>query len=102
MIEPRHLGAGFSSGDDGLRNLAPLLFAELAPASADPPFGTRLGKAMRAVSQDPTAAALLGIDVDRVIAATFFIGADGVTKAKTLGPVLKDRLRDQLALAGAK
>jgi len=35
---------------------------------------TKLGKAMRAVSQDPTAAALVGIDVDRVIAATFFIG----------------------------
>ena len=36
--------------------------------------GTRLGKAMRAVAQDPTAATLVGIDVDRVIAATFFIG----------------------------
>ena len=35
---------------------------------------TRLGKAMRAVSQDPTAAALVGIDVDRVIASTFFVG----------------------------
>lgn len=35
---------------------------------------TRLGKAMRAVSQDPVAAALLGIDVDWVIAATFFVG----------------------------
>ncbi len=35
---------------------------------------TKLGKAMRAVSQDPTAAALVGVDVDRVIAATFFIG----------------------------
>jgi branched-chain amino acid transport system permease protein len=35
---------------------------------------TRLGKAMRAVAQDPTAAALVGVDVDRVIAATFFIG----------------------------
>ncbi len=35
---------------------------------------TRLGKAMRAVSQDPIAATLVGIDVDRVIAATFFIG----------------------------
>jgi branched-chain amino acid transport system permease protein len=35
---------------------------------------TRLGKAMRAVAQDPTAAALVGIDVDRVIAATFFVG----------------------------
>ena len=35
---------------------------------------TRLGKAMRAVSQDQTAAALVGIDVDQVIASTFFIG----------------------------
>ncbi len=35
---------------------------------------TRLGKAMRAVAQDPVAAALVGIDVDRVIAATFFVG----------------------------
>jgi len=35
---------------------------------------TRLGRAMRAVSQDPTAATLVGVDVDRVIAATFFIG----------------------------
>ena len=35
---------------------------------------TRLGKAMRAVSQDPVAAALVGIDVDWVIAATFFVG----------------------------
>jgi branched-chain amino acid transport system permease protein len=35
---------------------------------------TNLGRAMRAVSQDPLAAALVGVDVDRVIAATFFIG----------------------------
>ena len=38
----------------------------------------------------------------RGLPATFFIGADGVTKAKTLGPVLKDRLREQLQLAGAQ
>jgi branched-chain amino acid transport system permease protein len=35
---------------------------------------TLLGKAMRAVAQNPTAARLMGIDVDRVIAATFAIG----------------------------
>jgi branched-chain amino acid transport system permease protein len=36
---------------------------------------TRLGKAMRATSYDREAAAMMGIDVDRVIMATFFIGS---------------------------
>jgi branched-chain amino acid transport system permease protein len=36
---------------------------------------TKLGKAMRATSYDREAAAMMGIDVDRVIAATFFIGS---------------------------
>ena len=36
---------------------------------------TRLGKAMRATAFDREAAAMQGIDVDRVIVATFFIGS---------------------------
>lgn len=36
---------------------------------------TRLGRAMRAVSIDMDAAAMMGVDVDRVIVATFFVGA---------------------------
>jgi len=36
---------------------------------------TRMGKAMRATSQDPETARLMGIDVDRVIVLTFVLGA---------------------------
>jgi len=36
---------------------------------------TRTGRAMRAVSQDRTMALLCGVDVDRVIAATFAVGS---------------------------
>lgn len=37
--------------------------------------GTRTGRAMRAVAQDREAAALMGVNVNRIIATTFFIGA---------------------------
>ncbi len=36
---------------------------------------TRLGKAMRATSQDPEAARMMGVDVDRVIVTAFFLGS---------------------------
>ncbi|MBA4065242.1 MAG: branched-chain amino acid ABC transporter permease [Isosphaera sp.] len=35
---------------------------------------TPLGKAMRATAQNPTAARLMGVDVDRVVSATFALG----------------------------
>ena len=38
-------------------------------------YGTRLGRNMRATAQDPLAARLMGISVDRVIASTFAIGS---------------------------
>ena len=36
---------------------------------------TRLGKAMRATSQDPEVAQMMGVDVNRVIATTFLLGS---------------------------
>lgn len=36
---------------------------------------TRIGRAMRAVAQDAEAAALMGVNVNRIISITFFIGA---------------------------
>ncbi len=38
-------------------------------------YGTKLGRAMRAVSYDTKTAALMGIDVDRVISITFVVGS---------------------------
>ncbi len=38
-------------------------------------YRTRLGTAMRATAQNPQVARLMGVDVNRVIAATFMIGA---------------------------
>jgi branched-chain amino acid transport system permease protein len=38
-------------------------------------YRTRLGIAMRATSQNPHVAGLMGIDIDRMIAATFMLGA---------------------------
>jgi branched-chain amino acid transport system permease protein len=38
-------------------------------------YRTRLGTAMRATAQNPQVAGLMGVDINRVIAATFVIGA---------------------------
>ena len=36
---------------------------------------TRLGRAMRAIAQDKTAASLMGVNVDRVVSYTFALGS---------------------------
>jgi len=36
---------------------------------------TRMGKAMRATAQDPEAARMMGVEVDRVVMTAFFLGS---------------------------
>jgi branched-chain amino acid transport system permease protein len=36
---------------------------------------TKLGKAMRATAQDPEAARMMGVEVDRVVSSAFFLGS---------------------------
>jgi branched-chain amino acid transport system permease protein len=56
---------------------------------------TRFGRQMRAVAESPRAARILGVDVDRVIAASFFIssalgGAAGVLFALAFNSIQPD------------
>lgn len=37
-------------------------------------YGTKTGEAMRAISQNPTATRLMGVNVNRIITITFFVG----------------------------
>jgi branched-chain amino acid transport system permease protein len=46
--------------------------------------GTRLGRGIRAVAQDPETAVLMGVDLDRVIMTTFLIGGLMAGVAATL------------------
>jgi len=45
---------------------------------------TKIGLAMRAIQQNPKAASLMGIDVDKVVAFTFFLGGASAAVAGTL------------------
>lgn len=49
---------------------------------------TKIGKAMRAVSEDKEVAALMGIDVDRIIALTFVLGGASAGAAGILYALL--------------
>lgn len=46
--------------------------------------GTKLGASMRAVAQNPTAAKLMGVNTDRVITFTFFLGSALAAVAGTM------------------
>jgi branched-chain amino acid transport system permease protein len=60
----------------GLKDVFVVAFASLLVGLLSLFVGrTRLGKAMRATAQDRDAAQLMGIDINRTISATFFIGA---------------------------
>ena len=67
------LGGGASLG---FKDIFVVVVAVILVAALTAFIGrTKLGTAMRATAQDKEAAQLMGIDINRTIAATFFIGA---------------------------
>jgi branched-chain amino acid transport system permease protein len=69
---------GFELGGVTVRyeNLAILAIAVLAMVSVDLLINrTRTGAAVRAVAQDPEAAQMMGVNLDRTVDLTFFIGS---------------------------
>jgi branched-chain amino acid transport system permease protein len=57
---------------------------------------TKLGVAMRATAQNPVASRLMGIDVDRVIGATFIIGGALAGFASVVYPLYNNTIYFQL------
>ncbi|MCB9830730.1 MAG: branched-chain amino acid ABC transporter permease [Planctomycetes bacterium] len=77
---------------EGKQGFVLVLLVLLAPVLWFLVQRTRMGRAMRAVSEDPDAAQLMGINLDRVVAWTFFLGAvlagiGGVAFCSTYGSV---------------
>lgn len=60
---------------------------------------TKMGKAMRAVSQDPDAARLMGISVDRTISFTFAIGSALAGAAGVLVGVYYNSIKPLMGIA---
>lgn len=63
-------------------------------------FGTKVGRAMRAVSFNPSHAALMGINVDRIISFTFVLGATLAAAAGFLWVQIYPATLQQPAAAG--
>src|SRR5262245_26014314 len=64
---------------------------------------TRLGRAMRAVAIDRDAAAMMGVDIDRVIVVTFFIGSALAGVAGVLFAIVFGRINHTMGFtAGLK
>jgi branched-chain amino acid transport system permease protein len=59
---------------------------------------TALGKAMRAVSQDKDAARLMGIDVERIISATFLVGGAFAGAAGLLAGMTYPRIQPYMGI----
>ena len=78
LIELRLFHFGTSETSAAISNIQIPIIATSAPMMAGLlalVYRTKLGIAMRATSQNPLVAGLMGIDVNRVISATFVIGA---------------------------
>lgn len=66
-----HIGSGEIRSDKVLVVVGALVMMLILDRFVN---GTRLGRGIRAVAQDPSTAMLMGVDIDRVVTLTFLLG----------------------------
>lgn len=75
LVRPKMLASFAGTGIDSIQAMSFATAVALMLLLRFIVFRTRFGTAMRAVSFNPEVASLMGVNVDRVIAATFLLGS---------------------------
>jgi branched-chain amino acid transport system permease protein len=94
---------GFEAGGVAIRyeNLAILGIGLAAMVAVDRVIkGTKMGAAIRAVAQDPEAAQMMGVNLDRTVDATFFLGSGLAAVAGILSGLYYSEIHFVMGITG--